>query len=684
MTKRVIIIAILLSAASLFINVPQPLRIICALLQLFFLPGLVLTLLIADGRISRSDRVILSIILSPILISLTVAAVSIVTGEIFISAKIVLTLCYLLFFTLSISGRGDRAMEGENGVPGAVYLISFLYAGLILISYAVNNYLLIRSDSWYHAAVVSEVLSRGIPPKEPLLADFSIRYMWFYHLFQAVWIRFSGLPLFSAMGGFNIVNAFIFPYLIARFTAYFTEKKYLIVFATLFAIAGLDSASWILWPVGLVRAFFGDVTGMAEIKRMIANVNVNGVEVIRFLKPGGTWQVNWNDKFLTITAFNYSLNLFLAYLIFMLRDVVLTRSRIKYGVILSIMILGTFLFHVVTGIVLLFVIIGSSILIFLGSRYIYKEKHSYSDSSIHFTSAIIVAPIAVYYFISLVASGGAGPEGGNLITNLTRRFLHIEFRSILTILFPLIILFFPARAAFKKLFSGTDRVSRTMIGWIACLLILSVFVNIGIVGEKKFIYFLFMVIGPPIYVQVVERTRAYTGARRGLLVTAIIILFAVPPVLTFRGFMMHVPKERVERRRFDISEEDKRFFEWVRENTSREAVIVENNTYHLSPVFAERRNFYSDYRVIRGLRYGGEKLDLYRDIQASLYGEEEISPAVIDSMRRVGRELYVAVWKEDIESSPWLAGRFDELSGWFSEVYSSERVSLYSLKEQDG
>jgi hypothetical protein len=679
MVSKITLIVILLSAVSLIVALPQHFQFTCGLIQLFLLPGLVFCIFVLEGRISRPDQIFLSIIISPLILSLLTVAVNMAAGDFVLSAKIILAVSYVLLAAALVSGRHARIKEGGARIPKAIFLVSISYAGLVLLSFLINDYLLIRSDSWYHAAVVSEVMTRGIPPREPLLADVSIKYMWFYHLFQALWIRFSGMTLFKAMGFFNIINAFLFPCLLARFAAYFTRKKYLIVLAALFAIAGLDSASWILWPIVLFKAFIGEVTGMAEIRRIIEAVTLNGAEVIQFLKPMGTIQVNWSDKFLTITVFNYALNLFLTCLILVLDREFLKSSRSRSGSLLFVIILGTFLFHVVTGATLLFILFGSTILTYVQFRFIRREKYSISEDVAQLIPALIAVPIAAYYFMSLTSvSNSAG--GNGLIDNI----FHIGFVSILTIVFPLIILFYPARAALKKLFSGSDYISKTMIGWILCLIILSVFVNIGTVGEKKFIYFLFLVIGTPIYIQIVEKIRTYSGARKILLTAAILILFVVPPLLTFRGFMMDEPREKIDTRRYNISDEDRAYFEWMRENTPKNSVIIENNIYHLSPVYASRRNFYSWYGIIRVLDYSGPKMETYRSVQESLFNPEEIHSSTIEIMRSMEQELYIAIWREDIESSPWLAQRYSRESRWFREVYSSQRVSLYSLKDGEG
>ncbi len=671
MVRKAVFAAVLLSAASLFITLAPPLRFACALLQLFFLPGMAFTIFVLEGKLSRLDQIFISVLISPVLAAMMSFLVHMLTGDMETSVTAVIGASYLLFLLGFLKGKYEKVIE-SGGVPKMIFAVSICYAALILLSYLVNDYLLIRSDAWYHAAVIREVIARGIPPKEPLLADFSIKYMWFYHFFQSFWIKLSGLSLFGAMAFFNIINAFIFPYFAARFVSRFTARKSVIVFAVLLAIAGLDSPSWILWPVNFVRVFVGDVTGMAEVKRILANTRINGAEVIRFLHPVGTWQVNWNDKFLTLTVFNYSLNMFLVSLILFLKKGFLTESRIRAIITLFVITLGTFLFHTVTGMTLIFTMAGSAVLLFLAYRYVYGEKDASSRFYAPFLASMLAAIPAALYFFSLMA--GENEAGGNSLLN---NIFHIGGRNILTILFPLAILFFPARTAFRKIISAKDTASRILISWVICLLALCVFINIGIVGEKKFIYFLFLVIGPPIYVQIVEKIKSRTPFYRVFLTATVLVLFLVPAVLTFRGFMMEKPDSSMWSRRYDFTEEDKAFFDWVEKNIPPNAVIAENDNYHLCPVYASRRNLYSSYNVIRGLGYGGEKFDTYRAIQNSIFGKGGDPVKMARSMKRLGRELYIAVWSEDLKSNPDLERKLE--SEVFHEVYGSERVSLYAL-----
>jgi hypothetical protein len=675
MIRKALLLTILLSSLSLIFAIPQPLLFICGFLQIFILPGLVFTGVFLRTGFSRTDRVFYSIVISPILISFLVIAISAITGDIDLSARIGSALFYAFFLAHLFRRKDDHAEESETGVPWQVLLVSLSFAGLILFSYLYNSFLLIRSDSWYHASVINEIVNRGIPPKEPWLADAPINYMWFYHLFQTAWKELSGISAFWAMGIFNVITAFVFPYFIAKYISRFTSKKYLIVSAPIFAVAGLESVSWIFLPIGLLRVFFGEVGGTAEIQRMLSKLVINGSGVIHSLNPYGTWMVNLYDKFITITAFSFSLMLFLAALIIVLSDRFMKEYRVRSLISLYILMLGALFFHAVTGTALIMTGIGAGILaILLGKRFV-EEKEIVRYGLYVAVVALLAAVTVLPYFLSLNV-GSDGGEGG-----LISKHLHLSLWSTLTIVLPVAALYCPARDALRKAVRGRDYRSLVLVTWASTMFIIAIAVNLPTVNESKLIFPLFLVIGPPIYVEIVEKIKESSPIRRRLITVFVALLFLVPPVLTFRGFLIQGPDNDVLIRRYRIAEEDVRFFEWIKKNTPDDSIIMENNIYHLMPVYANRRNFYSTQGVIRMLGYDKEIMEYYGRIQGEVYGPDELSADTIESMRNFGSRLYVALWREDIESSPWLSSRFSEDSIYFKRVFSSERVSLYTLRE---
>ena len=678
MYRRLNLFAVLVSSISIFFVLPQPLQFIFGFFQLFLLPGLAFFLLINFG-FSKYDRIFYSILISPVLLSILIVLFNIITEDIYFSLRIVLIAFYLTYLVIFfLNNRNNKIIEDDSKIPHAVFLVSIFYGFLILISYFLNDFLLIRSDAWYHAAVTNEVIQRGIPPGEPFLASFSIQYMWFYHLFNACWIKQSGLSLFWAPGIFNVINAIVFPYLIARFTLLFTDRKYIIIPVCILSIVGLQAASWILWPLNLARSLIGDVTGMAEIERIISKIAINGAGVVRFLTPFGTWQVQLIDKFLTITVFNYSLNLFMACIILILSKKLFDIARYRTALVLFILILGTFLFHIVTGIVLLSAIVGSIILIYLAIRFIYKKVQFQSEYLLLIIIPLLVAAIAIPYFLSLVPTS-QGDGSGSFI----KKYLHFGIKNILTILFPLIILFYPARDAFKKLFAGRDYKTLTLTYLIISLFILCAFINIGTVGEKKLIYPLFLLLGPLVFLQIINRIINYSSVKKSLWIIGILILFLLPAVFIFRGFIIHSPDNKMESERYDITENEKEIYEWIKNNTSADAVIIENNIYHMAPVYAGRRNFFSWHHVITNRNFEGKKLSLYRNIQNALYNQQDLPEKATRHLLNFEYPLYIILRNEDMESHPWLKDRFDRESGLFEKIHKAGRIQLYTLKDQN-
>lgn len=671
MRRKIFPAVILISSVSIFISLPQPFPLVCGAIQMFLLPGLVFVHFFLKDRFSKLVEFCFSILLSPILITLLILGVNTITGNVPASTRISLAVFYSLFVVAFITR--SREAGNEKGLPRAVPVIGLVFAGIVLVSYLVNGFLLIRSDSWYHACVVKEVVNRGIPPREPFLADLPIRYMWFYHLFQAAWMKMSGLSLFWAMGSFNVINAFLFPCLIGKFISRFTGKGYKIVTAAALAVAGLESASWIFVPAGLLRAFFGEVRGLDEVRRMISGLVINGSDVILTLTPYGAWMINLYDKFITVTAFGYSANLFLAAAILALSGKLIREEKAKSFAAAFFVILGTLLFHAVTGMALLGTIIGSAVLIRLFGGKFMKERKG-EGKYILLLAALLAAGIGLPYILSL---GAAGAEEGQ---SFISKHLHFSLRSLLTVVLPLIVLFSFARRAFRKLSKRVDYRAAVLFSWTLVLFMISLLINLPTVNESKFLFPLFFIMGPPIYIEIAESIKRNSGAKRALIIAAVALLFFVPWVLTVRGFMIQKPDRDLYRQRSGVTSQDMRVFDWITENTPEDAVVAENNVYHLVPVYGNRRNLYSNEGVIRVLGYHGEKMELFGRIQDFLYRPEELPEAAAADIKSMDQPLYVAVWREDLESRPWLAERFSAGSEFFRPVFESKRVSLYAFK----
>jgi hypothetical protein len=673
--KRILYLLILLSAVSLFLPLYRPVTFISGVIQSFILPGLVFFFLIGDRNRPWADDIFMIPLVSPVLFTLTVLITMRLTGDHLLSLRLSAGLFYLLFIVCLITGR-DHLGKRESPVPRGAVFLSVAYGLLIMTLYTLNELLLIRVDSWYHASVTSEILARGIPPMEPWLPEQPIRYMWIYHLFLASFKRLSGLELFRAMGLFNIVIAFSFPYLIARIISALISGSRRIFWSTLISIAGLESASWIAWPLVFTRTIVGEVKGSAEISRIIGDLKFNGREMLHVLTPFGASMVNLHDKFITITAFGYSLDLFLICFIVFLSRSYIERSRTRAAILFFTLILGSFLFHVIIGTALICTVVGAGILLHLFDRFVTKKPSGLYARLMPSIMAVAVAAIGLPYFASL---GGTETGGGSFLGE----YIHFGLRNITTILLPLLILFFASRRAFRKIFSLNSDNYALMASWIIPLLALNVLVDLPTANEDKLIFPLFLLLGPAISIEITGVLQNKRGARKILFTAWILLLFIVPPLLTYYAFITYTPWEVEIENRYEALSGDREFFHMIGRETGRDAIVAEKGIDHLSPVLAQRRNLSGERSLATVYGYDMDYILNYQNLNEAIFSCGPLDRATIDSLGSLDFDLYIALYNRDLKECPFLASKFEGKDHLFKLVHSGRKGKLYHFEKPE-
>lgn len=632
MRRRLTISLILATSISLLLPLPAPAGPLLGALQAFLVPGLALVALLWNRGRLRLDDLFISLALSPVLLSLSALAAGRVADGPGTAAAAAWFWYAVLAVSLAAGRRGDAGEQGGAGVrvPRGVVLLSLAYAAVVALSYAANHYLLWRSDAWYHASVTAEILERGTPPGEPWLAGVPIRYMWIYHLFMASWARLSGLEIFPALGALNVAAAAVLPYMVGRFAATLGGGRRTVFLATLLTVAGFESASWVLWPVVLGKALVGEVTGMAEIARTISLPPFDW-RIIFYLHPYGTWMANLTDKFLTVTAFGYSLGLFmLAAGISCSRAARAASSAGVFAVMLA-SAAGAFLFHVITGAVLIAASIGAAVLYLLHARLARRAHPGTRDVLVPAAASLVAAAAVLPYFLSLQGVGGEDAAAVTFVAT-----------TALTLLAPLVLLAVPSWRAARRLAGGGEEPAGMARWWILCVLLLCMLVDLPSVNSSKLVFPLFLLSGPFVFAEAVSLARS-GGRRRRLFAAWLILLYLPPPLLTLGGFLASRPSgpgERIRAAAFDDPEP----FRLIRERTAPDAVIAEPGRTHLMPVFARRRNLASRGGVLDVVGYGGPDVRLYRSLADSLYRPEGIGPQTAAMIRGAGLDLHVLVF----------------------------------------
>jgi hypothetical protein len=674
--KGIIFAALFASVVPLLVVVPVPLRIAAGVLLAYVLPGFVFLVFLGERDRPGLDDVFLPILISPIVLTLIVlgfhAAGSSLNGAVRAS-------CFSLLALLAIGLIKET--RAETRIPTsptrAIVVTCALFAGAVLACFAINPSLLMRSDAWYHASVLSEILDRGIPPKEPLFPDIPIHYMWTYHLFVAASTRLTGLNIFPALGLFNVMTAVVFPYLVFRLTSFFSKRRRDLVATPIFAISGLASAAWILWPLGLARSLVGAQRGWHDLLRVLGQIDINSWRVINFLSPFesmgplGNYMVSILDKFLTITAFAFALNVFLLCFVITLSIGFERRFAVKAFVASFLLVLGAVLFHVVVGMALILSIVGSGMLLVL-YRLIRREAKLPVFHALVLPAAAVFAGLCGFpYVLSLTP---AGDTGG------VRSLLHFGLINVITIALPLAVLFHPARKALAGIFRGRTRELTILATWIVALLVCNLFIDLATKNESKLIFPLFIIVFPLIVVPILDGIEEAHGRRRALLITWTALLFLLPPVLIFRGFVLDRPNEPCEVRRFEVTADEERVFEWIQNNTPKNATVIGSSTCGLMPVYAHRRDFYPDPGIVEVFQYASDKTRRYRAILDDIYAGTPLKPEDLSFLRSIGCPFYIVVWQDDRDQVLRGKAALEARPDLFKELFRNGAGSVYFIR----
>lgn len=672
MRKRLILMLLCLSCISFIPSVPPAVRIICGFLQAFYLPGFAFLLFVWDRESPSLDKFFIPLAISPIVLSFLVAAVFTVTRSLDASVFIsVLVLCGLLLAALA-RGNTYVASTAQDGIPRTIVLVSLLLCGMVGIFYLLNPFLLARSDAFVHAPIVSEIIDHGIPPAEPRLPNAPIRYPWFYHLFAASFVKLTGLSIFHALGFSNVMNALVFPYLIVRIAATFTRKRIHLSSTPFFAIAGLGSASWILWPVGLLRVLGGEVRGREEIARILGEIDLNSYRVVFFLTPHWMLITNVIDKLLVITPFTYAINLFLLSFLLVLSRDFQKKAPFRAAFTIAFFMVGTFLIHIVTGTVLILAAAGGGLLMLAERLLRRREGLPHFQTLVIPALALLAVIIGLPYFRSLTGGGG-----GERI--LFANYLHFGFRSLITIFAPFVGLAFIVRPLLKYLVRGPGLERKVLSTWLIALFIINLCIKLPGENETKFISLLFMLLVVPVSIVLIDWLLSSSGVRRVGALVWIAVLFLVPPIVTARGFFLEKPETDARRIACMPGTDRLRLYDWIRTNTASTSVVIESNDVNYTPLYGHRHAFLPLPYTHEVLGYSGESIDRSSAIHQEIFSQQPLSAASIQYLLNLGYDIYILIWVEDLQAYPYLDEKIRSLEPRFKKMHENPSGKIYYL-----
>ena len=274
---------------------------------------------------------------------------------------------------------------------------SLYWLGALLLALVVLTALLpmthawwrVRSDAWFHAAVVAQISDFGIPPQDPYFVGMPLQYMWFYHVLVLVLARGLDIDPFRVMTLVNIQALLGLGVCAWQLCGVFRQRLAYRLGATAMMLLGFNGAFWVFLPVKLVKALMGDVRGWAEIKRTYSIVPFNYDQACGFMN------IYYNeefflDKFMVATAFGLALTFMVAGWYgaseFM-------RSRRPASLALfAVALVGMLGFHSLVGFVMLVGVFGGVILAWISFR---------RDGAFPVRAALVLLGVSLVCFLAM-------------------------------------------------------------------------------------------------------------------------------------------------------------------------------------------------------------------------------------------------------------------------------------------
>jgi hypothetical protein len=622
----------LLAASGRFL--PAGFREVALYPALGAFPGLLAARLLVR-RTSGLDRWVLALALSPLLSTLV--------GYVLIALGVSLPSAGVLIAAVSWGGWlvatcvPEPASGAPDGAPSRTWLAWALgFAALVAALPLLNHWILIHFDGWFHAGMVWEIVLHGVPPQSPNFAGPPSNYMWMYHVYVGLLTAAGGDP-FVMMAILNVADAFVLVGLVHHLGWLLWRDERAANGAVAMALLGLNAGTWLLWPLCLVKAWTGDVTGWNEIHRILLAIRPLSDHVTFSLSAPFTVMLSLLDKFTEGTALNYAWVLLLLVLWGML-DWLGGGRRSR----LALVALGTggiFLFHGVVALSatpVLFATMAVALILRRRWRWLPGPARMAGLAAAMAGGILLGLP----YLWGLLR-GWTAPG-----TSLRHSALTLRPAIPWTIATSLAVVAWlawgPLRRACRESRPGPVLVA---IG-AAITTAFTLVVHLPVDNESKFIFqilFLLALLAGAAFHPWLTRLVSRRGRPGATAIFA--VLFVVGPVLTVVGYAADPAGRTSSRLRPTPAE--RTLYEWIRERTETNAVFLDAQQRDLIMVLGRRRLYLGTRTGTDQFAFPAQEVSRRQALMDDLYGPCRDPKGDAATLRTLGCPVYVVYRPED-------------------------------------
>jgi hypothetical protein len=263
-----------------------------------------------------------------------------------LTARIVLAAVAVAALTGVLRPAGQEAERDREGATP--WLAAALWTALMAALLVGNRWLAPRSDGWFHAAVTLQMTGanagHAVPPEDPFFAGIRLLYFWGYHAWATLWLAVvPALSVWVPLVTLNLTSALAVILGVCLLSRRLGADSRGMWAAATVATLGYAPFSW-LWIV--LRTFTGEVTGVDELRRLLA-VGATPPMLVMSTWTLHSSMVFFGDKFLVLTPFAPGLAQF-ALLLLALLDFI-ARPAGRESVTLGLAVAAALFTHSVVG-----------------------------------------------------------------------------------------------------------------------------------------------------------------------------------------------------------------------------------------------------------------------------------------------------------------------------------------------
>jgi hypothetical protein len=635
---------------------------VCSYILLMILPGAFLYHLI-ETHPRKLECLLAGLVASPIMVGLA-GALAMVLGSSATMATTSTALASIALGAVCLTRQKDWEQKSEYSSRHMLALGGSIIVLCMLVGYLPlsDEWWRMRSDGWFHGAVIAEIADFGVPPQDPYFYGMDLQYMWIYHVLvllisHAVHIDpFYVMPLanMQALAGFCLATFLLSIQLRKRFSFGFSSM--------LTAVLGMNALFWIFLPVKIVPAFVGETRGWSELARILSLTPLN-IETVREFTRFAHSQVFFLDKFIVATAFSLGLS-FMAACWYAIADG-LTRKRPFVYIFLFLASAGMIAFHTIVGIVMTAGFTGGLFLLLLGT---WRRDRNTSKTCIVMIMILLAGAVVLSPFLYQVIQS---KESEHLIP-ISFTFGKIASFIVSCALVIILVAFQAGR--FRRERSAASRffIFAALSTVAVCLLISLPVVNMY---DKLpfFVFFPLAVVGGWTLAELSQSRYNFFKNKTNQVIVFIVLFVPLTALHMIGNFA--TPDRQI------INSWEKNAAVWVQENTSRDALFFDCSDRVFLLVSGPRRYYWGLKKYARLWGYDSDEMLRRENVRKNLFDSNGLHHTTLSVLGNAEFDAYLITREENgcAEGIEKLA-RYPEL---FVQVHTAGPIRIFEVNREN-